>query len=64
MISYKDVIVFEKDILEVNKINTKVKLQSLYVACTRAQRRVYIYNSKYKVDQSLVPEHIREELGI
>jgi hypothetical protein len=62
--TYKDVIVFEKDILEVNKINTKVKLQSLHVACTRAQRRVYIYNSKYKVDQSLVPQHIREELGI
>jgi len=62
--TFKDVIVFEKDILEVSKINTKVKLQSLYVACTRAQRRVYIYNSKYKVDNTKLPKALQLELGL
>jgi hypothetical protein len=62
--TYKDVIVLEKDILDVSKIDVKVKLQSLYVACTRASRRVYIFNSKYKVDNSNLPQELRDELGI
>jgi len=62
--TYRDVIVLEKDILDVSKIDVKVKLQSLYVACTRASRRVYIFNTKYKVDNSGLPEDLRNELGI
>jgi len=62
--TYRDVIVLEKDILDVSKIDVKVKLQSLYVACTRASRRIYIFNSKYKVDNSKLPNELRQELGI
>jgi hypothetical protein len=62
--TYRDVIVLEKDILDVSKIDVKVKLQSLYVACTRASRRIYIFNSKYKVDNSKLPDELRQELGI
>jgi hypothetical protein len=62
--TFLDAIVFENDIFSVKKTNLKNKLQSLYVACTRASRRVYIYNSKYRVDQSELPEFIRKELNI
>lgn len=62
--TFLDAIVFEKDILSVSKIDTKIKLQSLYVACTRAKRRVYIYNSKYQVDNTNLPSWLRTELGI
>jgi hypothetical protein len=62
--TFKDVIVFERDIFDVTKNSLLNKMQAFYVACTRAKRRVYIFNSKYKVDQSLLPEFIRKELGI
>lgn len=62
--TFTDAIIFEKDIFTVKKSTLKSKLQALYVACTRAKRRIYIYNSKYRVDQSQLPESIREELGI
>lgn len=62
--TYEDVIVFENDIMSVKKNSLKAKLQAMYVACTRAKRRVYIYNNKYRVDQSGVPKNVREELGL
>ena len=62
--TYNNVIVFENDIISITKNTTKSKLQSLYVACTRAKKRVYIYNKKYKVDQSLVPKNIMDELKL
>jgi len=62
--TFQDVIVFEKDILEVGRTSTKIKLQSLYVACTRAKRRVYIFNSSYRVNQENLPADLRKQLGI
>ena len=62
--TFKDVIVFENDIIGLKNTPLKQKLQSLYVACTRASRRVYIYNKNSRVDNSQLPDHIREELGI
>ncbi len=62
--TFRDVIIFENDIIGLKHTKLKNKLQSLYVACTRASRRVYIYNKKYRVDQSELPQSIREELGI
>jgi hypothetical protein len=62
--TYEDVIVFENDIMSVKKNSLKAKLQAMYVACTRAKRRVYIYNNKYRVDQSGIPKNVREELGL
>jgi hypothetical protein len=62
--TFKDVIVFENDIFSTQRTTLKEKLQSFYVACTRAERRVYIYNKKFRVDQSGLPESVREELGL
>jgi ATP-dependent exoDNAse (exonuclease V) beta subunit len=52
----------ERDIFDVKKTNLKSKLQSLYVACTRARKRVYIYNGRSKVDNSLLPAEILKEI--
>ena len=62
--TYTDVIVFENDIISIKRNTLKAKLQALYVNCTRAKRRVYIYNKKYRVNQSKLPQSLREELGI
>jgi hypothetical protein len=62
--TYNNVIIFENDIMSITKNSTKAKLQSLYVACTRAKKRVYIYNKKYKIDQSLLPKSLIEELKL
>jgi len=62
--TYNNVIVFEDDILSVTKNRVKNKLQSLYVSCTRAKKRIYVYHKKYKVSQHLLPEKIRTELGL
>jgi hypothetical protein len=62
--TYNNVIVFEDDILSVTKNKVKNKLQSLYVSCTRAKNILFIYNKKYKVSQSLLPESIKNELGL
>ena len=62
--TYKNVIVFEDDILSVTKNRVKNKLQSLYVSCTRAKKRIYIYNKKYTVSQHLLPEELKNELGL
>jgi ATP-dependent exoDNAse (exonuclease V) beta subunit len=58
------VIVFEDDITSVTKNRIKNKLQSLYVACTRAKNRIYIYHKKYKVSQKELPDNIKQELGL
>lgn len=62
--TFTDVLVFEDEILSIKKTSLKAKLQAMYVACTRAQRRVYIYNKNYRVDQSQLPKEVRKELGI
>jgi len=62
--TFRDAIVFENDIFNIQKNTLKQKLQAMYVACTRASRRIYIYNARSRVDQSLVPDFVREELGI
>lgn len=62
--TFEDVIVFENDIISLKRTSLKNKLQSLYVSCTRAKRRVYIYNKRFKVDNSELPIEIRNELGI
>lgn len=62
--TFNDVVVFESDIFRIKAIGLKEKLQALYVACTRAKRRVYIYNKNFRCDQSKLPEWLREELGI
>lgn len=62
--TYNNAIVFEDDITSVTKNRIKNKLQALYVACTRAKNRIYIYHKKYKVSQRELPENIKEELGL
>jgi len=62
--TYKNVIVFENDILSITKNTLKEKLQSLYVCCTRAQKLVFIYNKKYKVNQDEIPESIKKSLNL
>ena len=62
--TFKDTIVFENDIFNIKKNTLKQKLQAMYVACTRASRRIYIYNERFRVDQSLLPENVKEELKL
>ena len=62
--TFNDVIVFEHDIFDIKRTGLKEKLQALYVACTRAKRRVIIYNKRFRCDQSELPEFVRKELGI
>jgi len=47
-----NVFILDDDILSIKPIGSKEKLQSLYVAITRASFRAIIYNKKFKVDQS------------
>lgn len=62
--SINHVFVIEEDIYDVKMTSAKEKLQSLYVATTRASFRAYIYNSKFKVDNStLVKEHLIKDYG-
>jgi len=62
--TYNNTIIFEDDITSVTKNRIKSKLQSLYVACTRAKNRIYIYHKKYKVSQKELPENVKKELGL
>ena len=62
--TYNNVIVFEDDITSVTKNRIKSKLQGLYVACTRAKHRIYIYHKKYKVSQKELSEEVKQELGL
>lgn len=48
--SIKYVFVLEDDILSVKPTTVKEKLQSLYVAFSRASFRLYIYNKNFKVN--------------
>jgi len=50
--SISNIFIMEEDILGIKPIGTKEKLQSLYVAITRASFRVFIYNKDLDVDQS------------
>jgi len=50
--SISNIFIMEEDILGIKPIGTKEKLQSLYVAITRASFRVFIYNKDLKVDQT------------
>jgi hypothetical protein len=57
--SIKYVFVLEDDILSVKPTTIKEKLQSLYVAVSRASFRVYIFNKKFKVyNESLKKEFL------
>jgi ATP-dependent exoDNAse (exonuclease V) alpha subunit len=47
--TFDEVIVFEEDILNLKKNTIKSKLQALYVCCSRARKKVYIYNKKTTV---------------
>ena len=54
------VFVIEDDILSVKPTIVKEKLQSLYVAFSRASFRLYVYNKAFKVDNTaLIPEHLK-----
>tara|TARA_R110000796_G_scaffold177590_4_gene294428 strand:+ start:975 stop:2510 length:1536 start_codon:yes stop_codon:yes gene_type:complete len=61
--TYNNVIIFEDDIFNVKKASIKNKLQSLYVACTRAKTRVFIFNKNKRIDNSGVPQDLRDEYG-
>lgn len=50
--SINHVFIIEDDILEVKLTTTKEKLQSMYVAISRASFRAYIYNKAFKVNNS------------
>ena len=62
--TYKDIIVFDNDIISVTKNKLKAKLQAMYVSCTRAKNLVFIYNKKYAVNQNELPKEIREKYGL
>ncbi len=62
--TFKDVMVFEHEILNIKRTSLKAKLQAMYVACTRAKRRVFIVNKAYRVDQSGLPDSLRKQLNI
>ena len=64
--SIEHVFIIEEDIYAVKKTGAKEKLQSLYVAITRAAFRACIYNSNFKVDNSgLVKEYlIKDSLNV
>jgi len=49
-----NVYILEDEIMGIKPINMKQKFQSMYVAITRARHRVYLYNKKYKVDNSKI----------
>jgi len=58
--SIKYVYVLEDDILSVKLTTVKEKLQSLYVALSRASFRVYIYNKTFKIDyKTLNKEYLK-----
>lgn len=46
------VFIMEEDIFSVKMTTTKEKLQSMYVALSRASFRAYVYNKTFKVDNS------------
>lgn len=48
--SINHVFIIEDDILDVKLTTTKEKLQSMYVAVSRASYRAYIYNKTFKVN--------------
>jgi len=50
--SISNIFIMEEDILAIKPISIKEKLQSLYVAITRASFRVFIYNKNMPADQS------------
>lgn len=58
--SIKHSFVLENDILDVKPISVKEKLQSLYVAISRASYRVYIYNPKFKVNNESVTKYVEK----
>lgn len=51
--SIKHIFILEDDIYSVRPTSAKEKLQSLYVAITRASFRVYVYNKDFKVNNKL-----------
>lgn len=50
--------VLEGDILEVKPTTLKAKLQSLYTSISRAAYRVYIFNKRFKVDNTAITKEI------
>jgi len=64
--SISNIFIYEDDIMSIKPIGVKEKLQSLYVAITRASFRVFIFNKDLKADQKLLIKEyllIREEDG-
>jgi len=64
--TYSNSIVIEGDIMSLpsNIVPVKTKLQSLYVACTRAKYITFIYNKQYPVDNSQLPSNIKTFFGL
>lgn len=56
--SIDHVYIMEDDIMGVKLTTTKEKLQSMYVAVSRGKFRVYIYNNKFKVDNSNLSKEV------
>lgn len=48
--TYNSIFVIESEIHAVKPLEIKQKLQALYVGLSRAKKRLYIYNKKYKAD--------------
>jgi hypothetical protein len=62
--TYGNVIVIEEDILSVEKAKIADRIQSLYVATSRAKNIAFIYNPKFPVDNSNLPEDLKTLLAI
>lgn len=62
--SIEHVFIIEDDILAVKMTTTKEKLQSMYVAISRASFRAYIYNKNFKVhNEGLDREALKKDSG-
>lgn len=48
--TYNSIFLIESEIHAVQPLQLKQKLQALYVGLSRAKKRLYIYNKKYKAD--------------
>lgn len=62
--TYGNVIVIEEDILSVEKAKIADRIQSLYVATSRAKNIAFVYNPKFQVDNSNLPEDLQKLLNL
>jgi len=58
--TYKNTVVIEEDILTVEAAKVSDRIQSLYVATSRSKEITFIYNTKFAVDNSNLPDYLKD----